>query len=355
MSVLVFAATVFFVTGTLLPLFTLDHWVVRLFDFPRVQLSVGMVLTLSGFFLLGPSSVIEYGAVVLLGACLVYQINHILPYTILSPLHVKEASNDTRGTERISFLIANVQMDNRESEALLSLIDEKQPDLVLALETDDWWTEKLDRLREAFPHVLQHPRGNAYGMCLYSKYAFDRSCVRFFVEDDVPSIHTRISVSSDLHVWFHGMHPRPPHPGHEPDTTERDAELLLLAKEIQGREEPTIVGGDLNDVSWSYTTQLFMKISGLLDPRVGRGLYSTFHARYPFLRYPLDHTFHSEHFALSEMEILPYVGSDHFPVFVELQYEPGAEDHQVEPEAEERDEAQAEREIEKLREKRASQ
>jgi endonuclease/exonuclease/phosphatase (EEP) superfamily protein YafD len=82
--------------------------------------------------------------------------------------------------------------------------------------------------------------------------------------------------------------------------------------------EPIIVAGDFNDVAWSHTTRLFQRLSGLLDPRVGRGLYNTFHADHPLLRFPLDHLFHSNHFTLGSFRRLRHIGSDHFPIYVEL-------------------------------------
>ena len=110
----------------------------------------------------------------------------------------------------------------------------------------------------------------------------------------------------------------------------RDAELLVVGRETKDLKQPVVVLGDLNDVSWSHTNNLFQKISGLLDPRIGRGLYNTFHAEYPFMRFPLDHFFHSDHFRLVEIRRLDYVGSDHFPVFIRLSLEPGAEQQQEE-------------------------
>jgi len=52
-------------------------------------------------------------------------------------------------------------------------------------------------------------------------------------------------------------------------------------------------------------------------------MFNTFHADHWFMRWPLDHLFHSEHFTLSKICRLAGFGSDHFALFTELVFETG--------------------------------
>lgn len=66
-------------------------------------------------------------------------------------------------------------------------------------------------------------------------------------------------------------------------------------------------------------------MTGLIDPRIGRGLYPTFHAEHWYLRFPIDHMFHSEDICIDSMRRLDYYGSDHFPMYFSLWVENSVE------------------------------
>jgi endonuclease/exonuclease/phosphatase (EEP) superfamily protein YafD len=146
-------------------------------------------------------------------------------------------------------------------------------------------------------------------------------------------------------IALHVLHPSPPSPTENPTSRERDAELLVVARAVAEDPHRVIVTGDFNDVAWSPTTRLFRRISRLLDPRIGRGMFSTFHAALPLLRFPLDHVFHSDDFTLMELRVLPRFGSDHLPIFYRLQYEPRAAAQQEAPPADDDDRAHARQRI----------
>jgi endonuclease/exonuclease/phosphatase (EEP) superfamily protein YafD len=336
------------VLASLAPLVRSDQWWIRFFDFPRLQLAIALAgLIVAALILFSPASLSGAAFLLALAATLAYQAWRVFPYTPLATPEVL-LSRDCEPASRVRLMIANVLMDNRRAEDFLALVRGADPDLIFTVETDDWWDEQLEVLRESYPFGLARPLDNTYGLHLFSRLDLDSPEIRFLVEDDVPSVRTRVRLRSGQWIDFIGLHPRPPRPGQ--DTEQRDAEILIVGKEMKESNRPTIVAGDLNDVAWSHTTRLFRRTSGALDPRIGRGRFSTFHARYPVLRWPLDHVFHTDTFTLIEMRRLGYYGSDHFPVLIELCLEREAELVQEAPAPEGNDREEARDKIEEGKE-----
>jgi endonuclease/exonuclease/phosphatase (EEP) superfamily protein YafD len=333
------------VLATALPLLRTEAWWVRIFDFPRVQILFLGAVVLALYALVSHLRLsAEITFLLLLSASIAYQGWCIFPYTVFAKEEVRASSRgDNEQTLRL--LVANVLMTNRSADGLRKIIAEEKPDIVLVLEADRWWEERLRPLEKEFTHTLKQPQDNTYGMLLYSRLEFLESEIHFLIRKDVPSFRVQFRLHSGDRLDFWGLHPEPPTPAESELSTPRDAELLLVGRAVRDLRRPVIVAGDLNDVAWSYTTRLFQKISGLLDPRIGRGRFSTFHAEYPILRWPLDHVFHSDHFRLVELKVLPAFGSDHFPILAALSFEPEKKKEQKEPEAGPEDQKEAQEKI----------
>lgn len=304
---------------SLIPLIRNDNWFFRIFEYPRSQkLFINIVLLVSFLVFFEFKTTHDLIFTVLLALNTLYLVYQVWPYTFLSKNQIKRSkANKTVG--RFKLLIFNVYQDNRDVKSCLRSIEQNNPDLILLVETDDWWKSELDKkLLKDYVHQLARPLENTYGMVLYSKFELMDPQIKYLVEDDIPSIHTKVRLPSGQIFKLYGIHPQPPVPQENPRSTERDAEILIVAKEAVKSKIPVVVAGDLNDVAWSYTTELFLKVSKLLDPRRGRGFYNTFHAHYWFLRWPLDHVFCSAHFELCNLKRLSSIGSDHFPMLIEL-------------------------------------
>ncbi len=341
MSAVILAATVLLGIATLLPRLRSPHWLIRGMDFPRLQLAVvAIVILVAQLSMLPPGEPSTWGQVAVTLSCLTWHLWWILPYTRLWPIEV-QAARTRDPNRRIRILNANVLTSNRNAEKLLAMVHEYVPDVLVTLESDSWWQDHLDTLEPGWPHTIKCPLDNLYGMHVYSRLALEQAEVAFLVEDDKPSMHALVTLRSGDQVRVHFLHPAPPSPTENPESSERDAELVIVARSVARSDQPLIVTGDLNDVAWSQTTRLFRRLSGLLDPRVGRGMFNTFHAGYLFLRWPLDHVFHSAHFVVGSIRRLPPFGSDHFALLAELYYEPesAAQQDGLEKDAASRDRA----------------
>ena len=318
------------VAGSLLCLSKHPHWFVRGWEFPRIQIAV--IVAVCGVIYAAVNS--EWGwfdaaLLAAFGLCVLWQLAVVSRYTPLWPKSLLDAT-DRREGRSFRMVVSNVLMQNDELEKWKRTVLAEDPDVILAVETDEKWCGVLRSLEDRYPHAVYRPQDNMYGMALVSRLPLIDPEVKFIVDEEYPSIHTRVRLPCGETFLLIGAHPPPPEPIRDKDSKERDAELVILGRDhIDGR--PAVIAGDLNDVAWSHSSRLFKRLSRMLDLRIGRGLFNTWDANSWWQRAPLDHVYQTDHFRLIEFRLLGHVGSDHFPMVVELSYEPQNADEQEPP------------------------
>lgn len=309
---------------TIWGLLPLDNWWVRGVEFPRIQIMfLGLAAWLGMVIFWSDWQFGQWLLFIVLSSALAFQLRMVLPYTILWKKEVLTAKDMPNGhAHQLKIMVSNVLTPNDETQKLVELVKDKRPDILITLETDKKWEKALNQIEANYPYTVKVPLDNLYGMHLYSKLELIDPEVKYLMIDDIPSIHTQLRLQGGQVIWLYCLHPMPPSPTEADKSTTRDAELLMVGKHIKENKQTAILAGDLNDVAWSKTTRRFQRISGLLDPRIGRHFINTFHVKYPFLRWALDHIFHSACFTVVDIKRMPSIGSDHFPVMTTLQYDP---------------------------------
>ncbi|MBS9405549.1 endonuclease/exonuclease/phosphatase family protein [Halomonas sp. TRM85114] len=343
---------------SVLPMIPSGQWWVRLWDFPRLQLTwalvVPLVLLAVHAWRKRPRTEHAVWLAVLL-ATGGWQLSHILPFTSLWSTEVPSAEvQPDEGRSTLKVMSANVDYTNDRYAELLATVRREDPDVLLLIEVNRAWAEGVASLDQHYAHRVGEVRGEGLGILLWSRIPLLEQEVKHLISDRRPSIFVTLDVPGVGPVRYIGTHPVPPglrdRISHNDETSERrdsrvrDAELMLVARHVENDSDNRwIVTGDFNDVAWSDTTRLFADLTDLKDPRRGRRLLSTYHAERPLWRYPIDHLFVSDGFHLIDLDRVRVPGSDHFAVTATLAV--AMKDH-GKPEASEKEEEKAQEMVE---------
>ena len=313
-AVLVLLAGVLLV-GTLLPLSTSKAWWVRAWDFPRAQIAVALSALTGAVAAVGP---LRWLLLPLLLAALGYQLRRIRPYTratraemVLAP---PSAEHD------VVLMAANVLMENDRHAAVRDLVVEVDPDVLFLMETDETWVTAIEPVLARYGTVIRVPKDNYYGLVFATRLeTVDARAVRIS-GDDTPAVFAELKARDGTVFRFVGLHPRPPVPGE--DAESRDAQILYAARFAAKSGVPLVAMGDFNDAAWSDTSQRFKHVGGYLDPRIGRGLFSSFDATRWWFRCPIDQLYITPDVAMVGFRRGPDIGSDHYPILAEVRFDP---------------------------------
>lgn len=242
----------------------------------------------------------------------------LINFSFIVPLYLPSKDNllnEGRNSDQISVLLINVNSSNREYKNTVDYILDKNPDVLALEEINETWLAELSDILSAYPYQKVIPRRDNFGIGLHSKIPPQSMEIKYYGSVGVPSVLVQYSFGNkSLTLLF--THPVPP--GSLDYFNWRNEQLETIITNRNSFEKSMILVGDLNTTSWSYQFRNFVKKMNLVDSRRGFGLQITWPTMLPIMAITIDHILVSPDIKVLNHEIGPHIGSDHYPVFVEL-------------------------------------
>ena len=102
------------------------------------------------------------------------------------------------------------------------------------------------------------------------------------------------------------------------NTALRNDQLDAVAQYVATVTGPKILMGDLNTSPWSHCFGRLLSRAKLVDSSRGRGVEATWPTNLIWLRIPIDFCLVSEGIAVKDKQVGTDIGSDHFPLIVDV-------------------------------------
>jgi endonuclease/exonuclease/phosphatase (EEP) superfamily protein YafD len=206
----------------------------------------------------------------------------------------------------------NVKSGNHRYDELGPLIARLRPDVLGLIELTPGWARAAE---SASPRVRPRrfvvQRG-AYGMGLLSAMTPTALSARRFPADGPAVLIARFNIR-DRPVTFVLVHMHTPFAG---SVHERELRALAAARPSLGSR--LIVCGDFNTVPWAAQFRDFTRSAGLTDVFRGAWHESSWPSWSRLLGVPIDHCLISRGLAVRGRHFGPNIGSDHFPLVVDV-------------------------------------
>ncbi len=245
--------------------------------------------------------------------CALLNFSHLVPYYV--PQATPQASGRT-----IKMLELNLNVLNKRYEQVTSYIQNVNADVVVISELTPEWRQYFQTHLLNYPNAITEERIDTYGIGVYSKHPLKNGRIEKIGSSGHPSVIGEFSglekPISLLHTHVQGPVKKQFFNWHK----EQFEKLLPVVNQLP---KPLIMSGDMNSNAWTYLISEFLKESRLKDTQWGRGIHLTwpawFYWRYgccPLLS--IDHFFVSDDFVIKKRQLGSSIGSDHYPVIIEL-------------------------------------
>jgi endonuclease/exonuclease/phosphatase (EEP) superfamily protein YafD len=287
------------------PLLTDLFWLFDLLANFRVQYALLCLLFLIGFVITKHKI---YSVVALAG--LLLNSYHVVPFVFSS------SQQNMKPVNTLKLFHANVYTGNQQHGLLINQLKEVQADVVILQEVDHLWLQSLSVLNDEYPHRLEIPRSDNFGLTVFSRFPFDSKQIHNWTLLDIPSIEFTIRLDNHP-VNIITTHPPPPINRYYFYAIAQ--QFKAIAKVINSQPNLShVVIGDLNTTMWSKHYKILAAIPNFKNANKEHGFKPTWPTHLKPFMIPIDHCLVTD-----RVEVLGYqtgngIGSDHLPLIVEL-------------------------------------
>lgn len=213
----------------------------------------------------------------------------------------------------------NVQGQNARYGQVIEFLAEVNADVVFLHEANRLWERAFsEALASGFLSYTQHrsrPDHLIFSTLTLTRDPPSEVISHGWAEREARAMEVVISLG-ETEITLLGIHPLAPTTSRR--AALRDAQFEFVAGWVGKARGPTVVTGDFNATPWSHVFGP-LTAGGLRNSQRGFGLAPSFPVDGSLLtRVPIDHLLHSSHLAVSDRWLGPDLGSDHYPLVVDL-------------------------------------
>ncbi len=238
---------------------------------------------------------------------------------VVLPLFVGSPGPPTFGAPTVRVMTFNLLSTNQSYGDLVAYLETVAPDLVLLHEASRPWEVAMEAASLGYEMIRARSDDLIFGTLVLVR----GSDIEFVSHGFAFADPRAIEVTFRPRGWpvpIRALSSHPVAPTDRERAAIRDQQLEFAAGWAADQEGPYIVAGDLNATPWSWSFRNLVSAGNLRNSQVGFGFQATYSAEWHHLRrIPIDHVLHSEALGVRDRRLGPTLGSDHFPVVVDLE------------------------------------
>jgi endonuclease/exonuclease/phosphatase (EEP) superfamily protein YafD len=238
---------------------------------------------------------------------------------VVLPLYIGSPAEARLEAPSIRVLSFNLLSTNEEYSEVIDYIRSTDPDLILLHEASRPWEVAIESAALGYEVIRPRSDDLIFGTLVMVR-SDDVTAVSFgFASSSPRAVSLEFTPPGwDTSLSVLGTHPLAPTDAERARL--RDAQLGFAETWATEQTGAFFIVGDFNSTPWSYPFRRLIAGTDLRNSQRGFGLQPSFPTTSNLLlRVPIDHLVHSDALEVTGRQLGPALGSDHFPLVVDLQ------------------------------------